>query len=63
MNKEIMQFEQSIVNIINQSGLAIEIKRLVIAEVLVAIETERNRIVASEMKEENTTVEGELCHE
>lgn len=53
VNKEIRLFEQDLIKHINSSVLPIEVKRLVLAEVLEQTKEEAQRIVLTEMESEN----------
>lgn len=50
-NLEIREFQQAIVNYTNTSPLPIEIKRLVISDILAQLNTEANAAVQSELAE------------
>lgn len=56
INTEIVQFQQSLVAIINLSQLPIEVKRLVVSEILTNIADTRNQVIQQEkqqMQDEN----------
>lgn len=50
MNLNIREFKQAIVNFINQNKLPIEVKRMVLSEILKAVEMESDRIVIQEIE-------------
>ena len=66
INTEITQFQQSIVPLINVSPLPIEVKRLVVSEILTNIADTRNQVIQQEkqqMQDENKekTEENQPC--
>lgn len=60
MDLLIRAFEETVVSVVNGSDLPLEVKRLVIAEVLHKVEVESNRIILqtkeSEVKNDGKTV-------
>ena len=62
MNLKIRQFEDSILNIINESDLPIEVKRLVIADIFNLVVKQSDKEVAAEIlsakAEENINEQG-----
>lgn len=50
MNSEIREFENKIVKEINDSGLPIEVVRLVFCEITTSLKTECDRIIIEEQK-------------
>ena len=53
MNTEIIKFENSLVKMINESILPIEVKRLVIKDVLSQIEAVRSQAIKQETELDN----------
>lgn len=51
INTEIVQFQQSLVAIINISQLPIEVKRLVVSEILTNIADTRNQVIQQEKQQ------------
>jgi len=59
MNKELRQFQEEMVDLINSTPLPIEAKRLVVCEILHKLEVEVNRAIAYEIQEQNKQAESE----
>lgn len=57
INTEIVQFQQSIVALINLSPLPIEVKRLAVSEVLNNIVEARNQVIQQERQQEQKSEE------
>lgn len=51
MNIKIKEFQQAIVNFINESELPIEVKRLSLAEIMHKLESAADAVIAQELKE------------
>lgn len=52
INKTIREFEQGIINYMNNNPLPIEVKRLVLINILQQTTDEANKVVLAEMKEQ-----------
>lgn len=57
MDLEIRLFEENLVSTINESQLPIEIKRLVVANILTKIESEAYRIINEQAQAKESEVE------
>ena len=51
MNLKIKEFQQAIVNFINESDLPIEVKRLSLSEIMHKLESAADAVIAQELKE------------
>ena len=49
-NLEIREFSQAIINFVNQSTLPMEVKRLVLKDIMAQIETETNKVLTEEIR-------------
>jgi len=60
MNLKIRQFEDDLVNLINSNDLPIEVKRIILQDVLQIVENKANEIILKELSSEPITEYGEL---
>ena len=51
---EIRQFEESLVNLINEAALPLEIKRLIVADIYRKLEVTTNQSIQSLLKQEES---------
>ena len=51
---EIRQFEESLVNLINEASLPLEIKRLIVADIYRKLEVTTNQSIQSLLKQEES---------
>lgn len=63
INTEIRSFQLSLIKTINASKLPIEVKRLVVANVLTEISKTSEEILIKELEEQNNVRPSELCTE
>ena len=62
-NLEIREFSQAIINFVNQSTLPMEVKRIVLKDILSQVEAETNKVLQEELKAKetaNTSAESEV---
>ena len=57
INKEIRQLEDHIINILNDSPIEIEVKRLVVSNIMFKLEKESDKIIIAEMRQEENNAE------
>lgn len=57
INTEIRQLEDNIINILNNSPIEIEVKRLVVSNIMFKLEKESDKIIIAEMRQEENNAE------
>lgn len=63
MNLGIRQFQNELINMINDNPLPIEVKRLVVKDILSQIKTEADKLVTAELEAEKKAYENVKAEE